>query len=96
MENPQSHKFKFEQTFWVLGEGTLGQQKSKVFLRNSYVWSQTLKPSDSPSDEHRKPGSNQSLENRLSKEEKTVSIPSTLNFAVRKQKLWIHTLKNSS
>ena len=65
MESPQSHESEFGQTFRVAKEGAPGKQNPKLFPLYSYVWSQTLKPSASPSDEQRKPGSNQSLENGL-------------------------------
>ena len=65
MESPRSHELEFGQTFRVAGEGAPGKQKPKLFPIISYIRGQTLKPSASPSNEQRKPGSNQSLENGL-------------------------------
>ena len=65
MESPQSHKLEFGQTSRVAGEGAPGKQKQKIFPIISYIRGQTLKPSASPSNEQRKPGGNQSLENGL-------------------------------
>ena len=64
-ESPRSHELEFGQTFRMAGEGAPGKQKPKLFPRICYVRGQTLKPSASPSNEQRNPGSNQSLENGL-------------------------------
>ena len=65
MESPQSHKLEFGQTSRVAGKGAPGKQKQQVYPIISYIRGQTLKPLASPSNEQRKPGSNQSLENGL-------------------------------
>ena len=45
--------------------GAPGKQKPKLFPIISYIRGQTLKPSASPANVKRKPGSNQSMENGL-------------------------------
>ena len=73
LESPWKHESEFGESLVGAGKGAEGEL-AKLLPWYSYIWRQSLKPSASPSNEQRKPGSNQRLENGLGTVQNTVFV----------------------